>query len=278
MPTLSSIHVYPLKSARGIAPSDADVERRGLAGDRRWMLVDEGGTFLSQRSHPRLALIDVERTDEGLRLAAPGQGSIDVAQPNESAATETVTVWDDAVDAAFASDDAHAWCSQFLDTNVRLVYMPEVSRRAVDTDYAVQDDDSVSFADGYPLLLTTTASLADLNDRLDGAPLPMNRFRPNVVVDGTAAWAEDAWCRIRIGAVTFHVVKPCGRCAVTTTNQQTAVRGKEPLKTLATFRRGADTGTVYFGWNLIPEAPGRLRVGDAVDVLERRTPPRFGGA
>jgi len=277
MPTLSSIHVYPLKSASGIAPNEADVERRGLAGDRRWMLVDGDGTFLSQRSHPRLALIGVKRTDEGLRLTAPDQESIDVVQPGASVERRTVTVWGDAVEAALASDAAHAWCAAFLETDVRLVYMPEASRRAVDAEYATRDDDVVSFADGYPLLLTTTASLADLNDRLD-APLPMDRFRPNVVVDGTAAWAEDAWRRIRIGAVTFRAVKPCGRCAVTTTDQQTAARGKEPLKTLATFRRGADTGMVYFGWNLIPEAPGRLRVGDAVDVLERRTPPRFGGA
>jgi len=276
MPVLSSIHVYPLKSASGTAPDEADVERRGLAGDRRWMLVDGDGTFLSQRSHPRLALIDVSTTPHSLRLSAPDQSSIDVPRPAASAATRTVTVWGDAVEAALAAADAHAWCSAFLDADVRLVYMPEAGRRAVDSEYAVQEDDIVSFADGYPLLLTTTASLADLNRRLD-APLPMNRFRPNVVVDGTAAWAEDAWRRIRIGEVTFRAVKPCGRCAVTTTDQQTAARGKEPLKTLATFRRGPDTGKVYFGWNLIPEAPGRLRVGDAVEVLERGAPPRFGG-
>jgi hypothetical protein len=277
MPTLSSIHVYPLKSASGIAPDEADVERRGLDGDRRWMLVDDEGTFLSQRSHPRLALIDVTATDQGLRLAAPDQPPIDVPRPNGSMATMPVTVWGDDVDAAPASGDAHAWCSAFLGEDVRLVYMPEASRRAVDADYAVRDNDIVSFADGYPLLLTTTASLADLNDRLD-APLPMDRFRPNVVIDGTDAWAEDAWRRVRIGDVVFRSVKPCGRCAVTTTDQQTAERGTEPLTTLATFRRNADTGKVYFGWNLIPEGPGRLRVGDDMDVLERRTPPRFGGA
>jgi hypothetical protein len=274
MPTLSSIHVYPLKSAAGQALNEADVERRGLAGDRRWMLVDGEGTFLSQRSHPRLALIDVDVTSDRLRLSAPDQVPIDVPRPNESAATQTVTVWGDAVEAALASDAAHAWCADFLATDVRLVYMPDASRRAVDPAYATRDDDVVSFADGYPLLLTTTASLADLNDRLD-APLPMDRFRPNVVVDGAEPWAEDAWRRLRIGGVAFRAVKPCGRCAVTTTDQQTAVRGKEPLKTLATFRRDPETGKVYFGWNLIPEAPGRLRVGDGVDVLERGTPPRF---
>lgn len=279
MPTLSSIHVYPLKSASGIAPDAADVERRGLAGDRRWMLVDGDGTFLSQRSHPRLALIGVEATNQGLRLTAPARPPLDVPRPDAAAPAQTqrVTVWGDDVDAVAAADAAHAWCSAFLDTDVRLVFMPTSSRRAVDANYAVQDDDIVSFADGYPLLLTTTASLADLNDRLD-APLPMDRFRPNVVIDGADAWAEDAWHRLRIGDIVFRSVKPCSRCAVTTTDQQTTERGKEPLKTLATFRRDPATGKVYFGWNLIPETAGRLRAGDPVEVLERGAPPRFGGA
>ena len=277
MSTLSSIHVYPLKSARGIAPNEAGVERRGLAGDRRWMLVDEDGDFLSQRSYPRLALIGIERTDDGLRLSAPDQPSIHVPEPGASAERQTVTVWDDAVDAALAPAEAHAWCTAHLGTDARLVFMPEASRRPVDADYAVASDDVVSFADGYPLLLANAASLADLNARLD-APLPMNRFRPNVVVDGAEAWAEDTWRRLRIGDVVFRSVKPCGRCSVTTVDQQTATRGKEPLKTLATFRRRAETGKVYFGWNLIPETTGPIRVGDPVEVLERRPPPAFGGA
>lgn len=276
MPILSSICIYPLKSAAGITPDAAVVERRGLAGDRRWMLVDGDGTFLSQRSHPRLALIRVEGTAEGLRLSAPNCPPLDVPVPGPEAARQTVTVWGDAVEAALAPAEAHAWCAGHLNADVRLVYMPASSRRSVDAAYAVHDDDIVSLADGYPLLLTSTASLAALNDRLD-APLPMDRFRPNVVVDGADAWAEDAWRRLRIGEVVLRAVKPCGRCAVTTVDQQTAVRGKEPLKTLAAFRRGADTGQVYFGWNLIPETTGRIRVGDAVEVLERQPPPAFGG-
>ena len=277
MPSLSSIYVYPLKSAAGHAPEAAHVQRRGLAGDRRWMLVDGDGTFLSQRSHPRLALIEVESTPEGLRLSAPDRPPLDVPRPDASAARRTVTVWGDAVDAAVVADDAHAWCSAHLGVDVQLVYMPDASRRAVDAEYAVQDNDVVSFADGYPLLLTSAASLADLNDRLD-APRPMNRFRPNLVVERATAWAEDTWRRLRIGDVTFRAVKPCGRCSVTTVDQQTATRGKEPLKTLATFRRDPDTGKVYFGWNLIPETTGRVCVGDTVEVLERGTPPRFGAA
>lgn len=275
MPVLSAIWTYPLKSASGLSSAEAVVERRGLAGDRRWMLVDERGTFVSQRTHPRLALIGVERIAGGLRLSAPNQPVIKVAEPAASAQRHPVTVWGDAVTAAVAPDEAHAWCSAHLGENVQLVFMPDAARRNVDADYAVHDDDVVSFADGYPLLLASAASLADLNARLD-APLPMNRFRPNVVIDDAEPWAEDTWRRLRIGEVILRSVKPCGRCSVTTVDQRTAERGKEPLKTLATFRRRAETGKVYFGWNVIPETTGRIRVGDAVDVLEQRPAPRFG--
>lgn len=268
MPTLSAIWTYPLKSAAGLTPDTAVVERRGLAGDRRWMMVDASGTFLSQRTHPRLALIRVERASGGLRLSAPDQPSLDVPRPGPSAPRQTVTVWGDDVEAAVAHDDAHAWCAAHLKTDVRLVYMPEAARRTLDAAYAVGDDDIVSFADGYPLLLANAASLADLNARLD-APLPMNRFRPNLVVDEAEAWAEDTWRRLRVGKVVLRVVKPCGRCAVTTIDQHTATRGKEPLKTLATFRRRSETGKVYFGWYLIPEMTGCIHTGDSVEVLER---------
>ena len=197
-------------------------------------------------------------------------------EPGASAERLPVTVWGDAVDAALAAADAHAWGTAHLDTPVRLVFMPATSRRPVDAEYAVRADDIVSFADSYPLLLASAASLADLNARLD-APLPMDRFRPNVVVDGAAPWAEDAWRRIRIEDVIFQSVKPCGRCSVTTVDQQTAARGKEPLKTLAAFRRRAETGKVYFGWNLVPETTGTLRAGDLIEVLERGARPHFNG-
>jgi len=268
MPTVASLHHYPLKSAGGVASTAARVERRGLAGDRRWMLVDAASTFLSQRTYPRLALIGVEATSEGLRLSAPGQPTLSVPTPGAAAKRLPVEVWGDTVEAALAPAAAHAWCAAHLDADVRLVYMPPESRRAVDANYAVHSGDVVSFADGYPLLLTTTASLADLNTRLD-TPLPMDRFRPNVVVSGADAWAEDTWRRLRMGEVTLRAVKPCGRCAITTIDQQTATRGKEPLTTLAYFRRDPATGKVNFGWNLIPETLGTIRVGDAVEVVER---------
>lgn len=276
MPHLSSLIVYPLKSASGIEREDAVVERRGLAGDRRWMVVDADGTFLSQRSYPQLALVDVTERPGGLRLVAPGRPALEVPVPNANAARLRVTVWDDPVDAALASEEAHDWLSTHLDTDARLVYMRTDAHRPVDDAYAVRSDDTVSFADGYPLLLTNESSLDDLNARLD-APLPMNRFRPNVVVAGAEPWAEDTWRRLQIGGTIFHAVKPCGRCSVTTVDQQSGQRGAEPLATLARFRRNPESGKVDFGWNLIPEREGRLSVGDSVEVLERRSRPAYFG-
>jgi len=277
MLTVASLHVYPLKSAAGIDVKNATVERRGLAGDRRWMLVDGDGVFLSQRDYPRLALVQVIPSDDGLRITAPGKPTLNIPVPGPAAARLPVEVWGDGVTAAAAADAAHAWFADVLDADVRLVYMPDDSRRAVEAAYAVQADDVVSFADGYPLLLTTQASLSDLNERLN-APLPMDRFRPNVVVAGAKPWAEDTWRRLRIGQVTFRAVKPCGRCAVTTIDQQTATRGKEPLTTLARFRRDPATGKVNFGWNLIPETLGPIRVGDAVEIMEQEAAPALSGS
>jgi uncharacterized protein len=267
MPALSSIWIYPLKSAAGLFADSAVVERRGLAGDRRWMLVDIDGTFISQRTHPRLALIQVDVKSDGLRLSAPDQPPLDVPIPGPTALRQAVTVWGDDVVAAVANGEAHAWCTDYLRSDVRLVYMPDAARRTVEAAYAVRDDDIVSFADGYPLLLANSASLADLNARLE-SPLPMDRFRPNFVVNGVGPWAEDTWRRIRIGNVVLSVAKACGRCAVTTIDQHTATQGKEPLKTLATFRRRPETGKVYFGWYLIPETTGHVHTGESVEVLE----------
>jgi uncharacterized protein YcbX len=273
---LSALLVYPLKSASGIEVEQSHVERRGLAGDRRWMVVDADGTFLSQRSRPRLALIGITQTADGLRLRAPDRPPVDVPAPTSDAERLEVTVWDDPVDAALAPPAAHDWLSDYLDADARLVYMPDDVRRPVDRDHAVQEDDTVSFADGYPLLLANAASLRNLNARLDAA-LPMNRFRPNVVVTGADPWAEDTWRRLRIGDVVFRAVKPCGRCSVTTVDQTSAEQGAEPLRTLAQFRRNPDTGKVDFGWNLIPETTGTVSVGDDVEVLKGAPGPAYTG-
>ncbi|MBC2900287.1 MOSC domain-containing protein [Streptomyces cupreus] len=269
---LQSIHVHPVKAFRGVAPREAVVEPWGLAGDRRWMLIDDGGKVVTQRQQARLALAAAEPLPGGgLRLSAPGMDPLTVHVP-KSAATVPVEIFRDKVEAVPAEDDAaHAWCSAYLGTAVRLVHMDDpATRRPVDPEYALPGE-TVSFADGYPLLVTSTASLDALNsliaegDHADEGPLPMNRFRPNVVVSGTAAWAEDDWSRVAIGDVTFRVAKMCGRCVVTTTDQGTAGRGKEPLSTLGRHRRIG--GKLVFGQNLVPLTGGTIRVGDPVEIL-----------
>ncbi|MFF3768275.1 MOSC domain-containing protein [Streptomyces sp. NPDC001922] len=269
-PVLRAVHVYPVKSVAGCNPDEAAVEPWGLAGDRRWMLVDTADRFITQRAHPRLALVAAEPLPGGgVRLTAPGMEPLTVEVP-EPVAPTAVEVWRDTVKAVPAAAAAGEWFSSHLGTDARLVHLDDPARRRpVDPEYG-RPGETVSFADGFPLLLTTTASLDALNsliaqgDHPDEGPLPMNRFRPSVVVDGTAPWAEDGWSRVRIGEVTFRVAKPCGRCVMTTTDQRTGDRGKEPLRTLARHRRSGDQ--LVFGQNLVPEHTGTIRIGDPVEV------------
>lgn len=274
---LRSIHVHPVKALRGLALPRADVEPWGLAGDRRWVLVDDGGRVVTQRQRPTLALASAEPLPRGgVRLSAPGLPALDVAAPRPGA-TVPVEIFGETVQGVPAEDPAaHAWASAHLDADVRLVHMDDPGvRRPVDPAYA-RPGETVSFADGYPLLLTCAASLDALNsliahgDHPAEGPLPMNRFRPNVVVEATTAWAEDRWRRVAIGDVVFRVAKMCGRCVVTTTDQETGARGREPLRTLARHRR---FGTkLVFGQNLVPLTLGTIRVGDAVTVLDEDAP------
>ncbi|GAA2298313.1 MOSC domain-containing protein [Streptomyces kunmingensis] len=273
-PVLSSIHIHPLKAVRGHAPREAVVEPWGLAGDRRWVLVDAEDKIVTQRQHPRLALAAAEQLPGGVRVSAPGREplTVEVPEPAGPAATTTIQVWKDKVEAVLCDPAAHAWWSAYLETDIRMLHLDDpATRRPLDPAYA-RPGETVSFADGYPLLVTTLSSLDALNsliaqgDHADEGPLPMNRFRPNVVVSGTAPWAEDDWSRIAIGEVAFRITKKCGRCVVTTTDQETAERGKEPLRTLARHRRFGDQ--LCFGTNLVPEGRGRVRVGDPVTVLE----------
>ncbi|MFC9909935.1 MOSC domain-containing protein [Streptomyces sp. NPDC059862] len=268
---LQSIHVHPVKAFRGLAPRQAVVEPWGLAGDRRWVLIDDGGKVVTQRQQPRLALAAAELVPGGIRLSAPGLDPLTVAVP-EPVGTLTLQIFRDKVEGVLADAAAHAWCSEFVGADVRLVHMDDPAvRRPVDPDYALPGE-TVTFADGYPLLLTSAASLDALNSLIaqnglaDEGPLPMNRFRPNVVVAGAAPWAEDAWRRIAIGEVTFRVAKMCGRCVVTTTDQSTAERGREPLHTLVRHRRIG--GKLVFGQNLVPQSVGTIRVGDPVRIIE----------
>lgn len=259
---LSALYVYPLKSAAAQALDAAELQPRGLAHDRRWMVVDAQGEFITGREEPRLVLVRVQPQADGLLLSAPGMADL-LARP--ASRREHVTVWRDRVDACAVADDAQAWISRFLGRDCRLVFMDVAAQRPLDPAYAVAGDE-VSFADAFPLLLISEASLAGLNARLD-APVPMLRFRPNLVVSGTETHAEDGWKRICIGDIEFEISKPCVRCGFTTVVPETGTldpRG-EPLRTLAAYRRAAKG--VTFGQNLIARGSGTLRVGDVVTVL-----------
>jgi len=266
MPVVRALFIYPVKSCQGIQLDRAEVVARGLRRDRRWMIVDAEGTMISQRTEPRLAqvAVRVDEERERLLLNAFGPGALHLPLAPSQGATARVRVWSSEVEALDAGDEASRWASSLLGARASIVFMPDQAERPVKAEYA-QKGDVVSFADGFPILVANTASLDDLNARLD-RPVPMNRFRPNVVVDGFAAWAEDQWQRARVGEVPVRLPKPCDRCAITTTDQQTGERGVEPLRTLATFRRTA--GKVYFGVNAIPDALGSIAVGDPFTVLE----------
>lgn len=270
---LHSIHVHPVKSLRGQAPQEAVVEPWGLVGDRRWALIDEAGRIVTQREQPRLALAAAELLpDGGIRVSASGLEPLTIAVPDP--VTTTTAKWaGEKIETVPAGPEARGWFSTYLGEGVTLVHLDDpATRRPIDDPPHGLPGETVSLADGYPLLLTTLASLDALNslislgDHPDEGPLPMNRFRPNVVVSGTASWAEDGWKRIAIGEVAFRVAKMCGRCVVTTTDQTTADRGKEPLRTLGRHRRVGDR--LIFGQNLVPETPGTIRIGDPVTVLE----------
>jgi hypothetical protein len=265
---LAQLLVYPVKSCRGLALDSAAVERRGLAHDRRWMIVDEQHRFLTGRQLPQLVTLRAEPRDDGLLLHAPGREPLAVRAPNGEDTRARVTVWDDGVDALGAGAAADAWLSDWLGRRVHLVHMDGAGQRAVDPDYA-RTGDETSFADGFPLLLISQAALDALNARL-AAPIPMTRFRPNLVVDGVTAHAEDGWRRIRVGTIEFEVVKPCTRCVFTTVDGERGVfdPSGEPLRTLKGYRR--TPRGVTFGQNLIPRGSGMLHRGDRIELLEQR--------
>jgi uncharacterized protein len=259
---LSGINIYPIKSARGIALERSEVDEFGLRYDRRWMVVDRSGQFLSQRSHSRLALVVPSICDGALRVDAPGMSTLELSLAPSPTVATSVTVWNDTCAATWLGEKAANWFSDFLGSACSLVHMDADVVRPANPAFAPPGS-RVSFADGLPFLLISEESLADLNRRL-AEPLPMNRFRPNLVVAGGEPYQEDGWSRIEIGGVRLSVVKPCGRCLVTTTDQTTGERGKEPLRTLATYRKR--DGEVMFGQNAVHQNSGHLRVGDSVVI------------
>lgn len=261
---VTGLFVYPLKSAGGIAVASAELDAFGIRHDRRWMVQSRDGHFLTQRDLPRLALIRTSIRDRTLQLDAPGMEPLHLPLDQETGARLRVRIWADVTQGVDAGADASRWISQAVGEDARIVRMPDDAFRPVHPDFDIGAA-RVSFADGFPLLLVSQASLDGLNARLE-LPLPMNRFRPNLVVDGTLPHAEDGWRRIAVGSVPLAVVKPCARCVTTTVDQDTGETAQEPLRTLATYRRHGNG--VLFGQNAIHLEPGVLRVGDAVTVVE----------
>jgi len=290
---ISEINIYPIKSLKGILLQSSVVEKRGLQFDRRWMLTDPDGMFFTQRAVPKMAVLSVEVESGGLRVSSPEEGSVSIPFEPDRGKYQNVTVWQSDVAGEVYVGEVSEWFSDVLGRKCQLVRMPDKSYRHVSKPFDTGDD-IVSFADGYPLLLLGEASVGELNERLhdryhdeeygEKLPLPMNRFRPNVVVNGSEPFEEDRWARIKIGEAIFRVVKPCARCVMTTVDQSRGqFDGKEPLKTLAGFRMAKDAfpdtfeafghteTSVLFGENLIPENPGVvLRTGDPIEVLETR--------
>jgi uncharacterized protein YcbX len=264
MITVSSLIYYPIKACRGVEVDSSCVERMGLEHDRRMMVVTPEGEFLTQREVPRLALVIPKLKNGMLELSAPNYESIQFGIQT-SGTPWLVNIWKSkGVYAIDQGEEAASWFSAWLGASVRLVHIADGYKRLVNESYAVNDDDHTGFADGYPILLASEEGLHDLNAHLE-FPVPMNRFRPNIVVKGCEPFEEDTWNRIRIGDVELAVVKPCARCVVTTIDKETLEQSKEPLKTLGKYRRH-ELGAI-FGQNVIPLNGGRIRLGMTVEIL-----------
>lgn len=267
MLSISQLYIYPVKSLGGIAVNTAVVTDRGLENDRRFMLVDANGQFITQRERPSMALLRTaiqalelivwhkDNSSQPLRLPLA---------PEPSPSLITVKVWDDYCEAQYVSDEADKWFSEKLNSPCRLLYMPESTKRMVDPVYALSND-ITGFSDGYPVLLAGQSSLDDLNGRMSDA-LPMDRFRPNIVMAGGQPFQEDSMEQFNVNGINFYGVKLCGRCVVTTTDQETGVIGKEPLKTLATYRMA--NNKVYFGQNVLCGGEGLIHVGDEINIVK----------
>jgi len=270
---LSEINIYPVKSLRGITVDSRHIDAFGLHLDRRWMLIDEQNKFLTQRQEARMSLIDVALTENGLVLNAPAMPACTIPGQPQTTEVLDVQVWKDTVQAIVVNTDIDKWLSQFLGRNTRLVYMPDRTVRLIDQDYSISKDDQVGFADGFPFLLISQASLDDLNHRLEQkgeSAVPMHRFRPNLVISDCTPYEEDSWETISIGSCQFHVVKPCSRCIIPTIDRDTAEKGKEPVRTLLEYRR--TDNKIYFGQNLVHELQQdmQLSTGDVLTIVARK--------
>lgn len=263
MKVVSNLYIYPIKSLGGIEVKEANVTSRGLEFDRRWMLVDERNEFLTQRTFPKMSLLRTAiRGNELVVYVLGDEGdSISTALRPASGNEITVTVWDDVCMAWQLNAELDQWFSRKLDRSVKLVYMPEHSLRQVDQRYATSEEDVTSFSDAYPILIIGQRSLDDLNQRLE-QPVPMQRFRPNIVFSGGEPYEEDVMKRFTINGLEFFGVKPCARCVMTTVDQDRGIAGKEPLATLSQYR--TVDHKVMFGMNVIAGGAGIIRVADPI--------------
>jgi len=271
MPVLSQIFIYPIKSLAGISVSDWPVDRNGLQYDRKWMLVDSEGQFLSQRRLPKMALLRTRIDADALIVSAAGHSELNLPLQPMDGEDLAVRIWRDDCIARLVSDKANAWFSAILDMDCRLVYHPDHRQRQVDQKYAAPGDQT-AFSDGFPFLLIGENSLHSLNQQLSET-IDMPRFRPNLVIADCSAYAEDTWRRIAINHIEFRLPKPCSRCSVPTIDPTTALTGKEPLATLNRLRKW--NNQVYFGQNALHGNQGSLSVGQQVLILEtgRNQPP-----
>lgn len=273
---VSGLFTYPVKSLRALSHTTIDVEARGLTGDRRWLITDAKGRFLTQREISTLAAIKVSETAQGIKLGFQSKTPINVLKPGGLERTD-VKVWGDVVNAADAGDGVAAALSARLKRKVRLVYMDDNADRAADAVWAGPGQ-PVSFADGFPVLVTSTASLSALNRQIElegDTSITMDRFRPNIIIENEAPWAEDAWMQVQIGEVILEAAKPCTRCIVTTTDQETGQISdcRQPLQALTALRRSADPRVkgVLFGWNMVVSRTGRITLKDKVRILKVRS-------
>ena len=260
--TLASIHIHPVKSLGGFPVSEARLTDRGLEHDRRWMLVNAEGVFVTQRELPAMACLHTAPRADGFRVTDTRDGStLDLPWTMAATGTRMASVWSDRVRTETLDPAWSAWFTERLGAPLALVHMPDSTKRRTDGRYA---EGLTSLSDGFPYLIVSQASLDDLNTRLK-EPVGMERFRPNLVIAGGEAFQEDGWRTVHIGAARFDLVKPCARCTIITTDQRTGARDKEPLRTLATFRSAGNK--VLFGMNAVGDAHGQVRVGDSVTVI-----------
>jgi uncharacterized protein len=261
---LTALHLYPIKSAAGISPASWDVDDLGFHYDRRWMVIDDAGRGLTQRTHPRLAVVRPSFQDQRLLVEAPGMPVLELPLHPAPSVTTQVVVWSDTCEALWLGQPAADWFSRLLGCSCSLVYMPDETVRPANPAFAPAGT-RVSFADAFPFLIISEESLGELNSRL-ATPVPMNRFRPNLVIAGGEPFIEDSLSRFEIGPMRFQVVKPCDRCAIPMTDQLTTQRGPEPLRTLATYRKR--NGKVFFGQNVVHAGSGRLVAGDTLRLVQ----------